>query len=326
MKRKFMLLALTSLLSFGLVSCGDDSTGDSTPNPVTPSTPNGDSTNNDGDSTNQEKFETKTTNEGGYFVDTGDTQDSSFRYTFSELKDGDDGEWNSIKIYIKVKWNYESDLRDVRFTSSNESVLSASNIIYSDQDRPNNNAIDTVVLSIDRSKVHKGTTNLSIHIDNIGMYSTDEAIDLAVPIDIVEYGNMPAETFDEYFTISFDSSIDKTIFDGNKAIRFGVNESNETYVYGYSYNQNNMFDFESEADLTKYSTTPLKITAGASTHKYSIWAYVYYINENRYDYNEKEYSVEVNSSSFVKGQTFYTFNSATTAESPIELVISEISK
>lgn len=158
------------------------------------------------------------------------------------------------------------------------------------------------------------------------MYPTDEAIELAVPVEIVEYGKMPVETYEEYFTISFDNSVDKTIFDGNKAIRFRINESNESYVYGYSYSDTNMVDFKSKEDLAKYSKTPLKITVGVNNHKYSIFAYVFLVDEGRYKFNSKTYSVDINGSAIEKGDTFYTFNSATTVDRPIELVISEVSK
>lgn len=338
MKRKVLFLALMSVLGLGLASCGGDNNGDSTtPNPVTPSTP--DDSSNNGDSTQEEKFEVKTTSDGGDL-----TKPS---YTFTEMEEGDEPSiFNQVEIGMTTKWSNTATSileNNTKILSENEDVINAADITLDpvlDSDIHGMNGSNAIIgfnLVIPRDKVHAGETKIKVHIENDAGSSLDGDIDLCAPVTIVPFGQLDIPTFTENFSIALPSKLESFITEESQ-IWIQASANGDSYEYGSPFESITTAKLTTEtwnngADVT---INNFKVGGDSTPYRFSISLR----NPNGTMYNgdlvtEKfSYSIVPESHSAIsaiistidgKANT-YEFKAGSTAENPIELTIFEVSK
>lgn len=315
-----------SVLGLGLASCGEDKTGGSTtPNPVTPSTP-------DDSSTPEEKFEVKTTSDGG------DLARSS--YSFTEMEEGDEPSvFNQVEIGITTKWSNAATSiieRNTKILSENEDVISAKDITLDpvlDSDihgMSGSNAIVGFNLIVPRDKVHAGETKIKVHIENDAGSSLDGDIDLCAPVTILPYGELDIPTFTENFRIALPSKLESFITEESQ-IWIQANISGDSYQYGSPFESITTIKLTTEtwnsgADV---AINDFKVGGDSTPYRFTISLR----NPDGTMYNGKlvtekfSYSIVPESHSAIsvideKAKT-YEFKADSTSENPIELTISE---
>lgn len=334
MKRKVLFLALMSVLGLGLASCGGDNGGDSTtPNPVTPSTPDDSSSN--GGSNEEENFEVKTTSDGGNL-----TKDS---YSFTEMEEGDEPSiFNQIEIGMTTKWSNTATSiieRNTKILSKNEDVIASSDIkldpvLNSEiNDSNGSNGIVGFNLIVQRDKVHAGETKIKVHIENDAGSSLDGDIDLCAPVTIVPFGQLDIPTFTENFSIALPSKLESFITEESQ-IWIQANVNTGSYEYGSPFESITTVKLTTETWNNGADVTINDFKVGGDSTPYRFTISLRNPDETMYNgdlVTEKfSYSIAPESHSAIsvideKANT-YEFKADSTADNPIELTISEISK